>query len=212
MSRSRPIDTPHGSIWVDTKQHGQKATHEQLELLAANLDAEIDDVLDTYITQGEVVKELRSIMGQTPPADVISRVTAARAMRQTMPECRVCGRVGDSTQHHFVNKWILRELDGYERQWAKRKLNCIPVCIDCHRDLHARDNGSQSIAHLLTAEEKEFAERALTALSEERPKLLILIARGSDSTYETRLVRDWLEGRFGEEAELANTVAYLRAV
>jgi hypothetical protein len=104
-------------------------------------------------------------------------------------------------------------LSSTSRSGPRGSKNCVPVCIDCHRDLHARDNGTHSIADLLNDEEKEFAEAALHALSEERPKLLVLIARGDDSTYETRLVRDWIEGKFRtEQPEPAATVAYLRVV
>lgn len=212
MSRSRPIITPHGDFWIDRKCDGNKATHDQLEVLAANLNVEMDDLLDEVWTQGDVVRKLREVCGQTPPEEVLDRMKTARVARQVMPECRCCGKAGDSTQHHFVNKWILRELQYYEPKWAKRSINCIPVCIDCHRDLHARD-GVNSIADKLTADEKAFAEAALSALAEERPKLLVLIARGSDSTYETRLVRDWLEGKFrAEEVDPVCTVAPLRVV
>jgi 5-methylcytosine-specific restriction endonuclease McrA len=213
MSRSRPITTPFGDFWIDRRKDGEKATHYQLEILAGLLDCDMDDVLDEFMTQGEVVRKIREEIGQGVPPEVVARIEVARIERQVAPECRVCGAEGDSTLHHFVNKWILKELEFYEQKWASRVKNCVPVCIDCHRDLHARDNGTHSIADLLNDEEKEFAEAALHALSEERPKLLVLIARGDDSTYETRLVRDWIEGKFRtEQPEPAATVAYLRVV
>jgi 5-methylcytosine-specific restriction endonuclease McrA len=213
MSRARPITTPHGEFIIDRKRDGEKAKHEQLEILAAMLAVDMDDLLDEVLTQGEVVRKIRELQGQIPPREVIERREIARLERQLSPRCRnpECGREGDSTQHHFVNKWILRELAYYEQKWAQRRKNCVPVCIDCHRDLHSRDNGSHPIAEWLSEEEREFAEDALTALSKERPALVILIARGDESTYETRLVRDWMEGRFrAEEPEPAATVAYLR--
>jgi len=110
----------------------------------------------------------------------------------------MCGREGDSTKHHFINKWILRELEFYATKWADRSKNCIPLCLDCHRKIHSRSEDTGSIVPLLNKEERAFAEGALKALAEERPKLLILIGRGSPEVYETRLILDWMEGKFRE--------------
>jgi hypothetical protein len=199
MSRARPLTLPCGTThWFDTNKNGEKATAEQLELLATvETDCDLDDLLDQPLTQGEIVKRLRQALGHDPiPDEVLLRRQKWREQRQEQPKCRKCGREGDSTKHHFVNKWILRELEHYTTKWADRSKNCIPVCIDCHRDLHSRDNGAQSIADCLTDDEKRFADKALSALAEERPKLLILIARGDDSVYEARLIKDWIEGKF----------------
>jgi hypothetical protein len=49
---------------------------------------------------------------------------------------------------------------------------------------------------LLNDREKDFAERSIQALYDEKPKLFLMIARGDDSVYETRLIRDWIEGKF----------------
>ncbi len=187
-------------MWFDMARNNEKATHDQLELLCSVLDLELDDLLDSIVTQGDVVRMLREHLGQDRiPDHVLFRRQQQRAERQALPKCRICEREGDSTKHHFVNKWILRELEGYVQKWADRSKNCIPVCIDCHRDLHNRNNGPVSIADKLDADEKAFVEAALTALSEQRPKLLILIARGDDSVYEARLVKDWFEGKFATE-------------
>jgi hypothetical protein len=59
-----------------------------------------------------------------------------------------------------------------------------------------RNGTARSIVPHLNSTEKKFAQRALTALKEENPQLFIWIAEGSDKVYETRLVRDYLEGRF----------------
>lgn len=217
MSRARPITLPDGRVeWFDTKRHGEKATAEQLELLATIATASthtvlyppgeeadtLDDLFEEGLTQGEVLKRLREALGVNPiPVEILEKRQKWREERQIQPECRKCGRKGDSTKHHYVNKWILRELSGYATKWADRSRNCIPVCIDCHRDLHSRDNGPQSIAEYLTNDEKRFVESALSALAEERPKLLILIARGDDSVYEARLVKDWIEGYFKVEED-----------
>lgn len=199
MSRARPILINGQQHWFDTKQSSAKATSEQLELLATVEQIDLDDLLDEHITQGEVVTRLRSALGSDViPQDVLNRRQKWRQHRQEQPACRICRKVGDSTKHHFINRWILRELSGYAKKWADRNKNCIPVCIDCHRDLHQR-GGAVTIAPYLTATEKKFANAALSALAEERPKLLILIARGDDTVYEARLVKDWIEGEFSDE-------------
>jgi len=195
-----PCLNPHH--WFEINQSHQKATDEQLELLASVENVDLEDLLEAGIKQAECLKRLREALGQIPeiPDLIRRRRDKFREQRRVAPPCRLCGKEGDSTKHHFVNRWILRELDSYERVWSNRKENCIPVCIDCHRDLHDRNGTPKSIVHLLTEQEKAFADRALTALSEQRPKLLILIGRGSSSVYEARLVKDWMEGKF-EPAE-----------
>lgn len=211
MSRARPIRYEEEILWIDTKRNGQKATARQLELLATiETNCELDDLLDQSLTQGEVVERLRQALGHGIPDGVLEKIKRWREDRHQQPQCRICKKEGDSTKHHFVNKWILRELTNYQQKWAQRSQNCIPVCIECHRDLHSRDNGPRSIAEHLNAEEREFAERALSALSEERPKLLILLARGDDSVYESRLVKDWIVGAFSEEPKALVTATELR--
>jgi len=208
MSRARHIgincvgpctDPTH---WWDISRASTKATDEQLELLASAEDVDIEELFEAGITQGECLRRLREALGQVPeiPEAVRKRRDKFREQRRSAPPCRICGKIGDSTKHHFVNRWILRELESYERKWSNRRENCIPVCIDCHRDLHDRNGTPKSIAHLLTEKEKAFADSALTALSEERPKLLILIGRGSSSVYEARLIKDWMEGKFEASA------------
>lgn len=209
MSRARHIGsgcpTPclNQSHWFNISDSHLKATDEQLELLASFEDVDIEELFEAGITQGECLRRLREALGQIPeiPEAVRKRRDKFREQRRSAPPCRICGKEGDSTKHHFVNRWILRELESYERLWANRRENCIPVCIDCHRDLHDRNGTPKSIAHLLTADEKAFANRAITALSEERPKLLILIGRGSSQVYEARLIKDWMEGKFDQDAE-----------
>lgn len=207
MSRARPIRLPNGeTAWFDVTRNHEKATHDQLELLVSICDTELDDLLDENLTRGDVLIRLREALGQgdTIPADVLVRRTKFRAERQALPKCRLCKKEGDSTKHHYINKWILRELADYTRLWADRSKNCIPICIDCHQDLHSRSNGPMSIASVLTDKERRFADAALTALAEERPKLLILIARGDDSVYEARLVKDWIAGLFNVKESAVN--------
>lgn len=197
MSRARSITLDGETHWFDTNLNHRKATDNQLELLSMVEDIDLEDVLESNVTQGDVVTRLRKLLGHdTIPLEVIRRRQEWREARRTAPNCRMCDKVGDSTRHHFVNRWILRELGSYISTWADRKQNCIPVCIDCHRDLHDRTGPAKSIADRLTDDEKRFADRALAQLAEERPKLLILIAKGDDSVYEARLVKDWIEGKF----------------
>lgn len=214
MSRARSIQINGNSHWFDMNKNNLQATDEQLELLTMLEEADFDELLESSITQGDVLARLRSALGQNPiPYEVLRRRQEWRKARQQQPECRLCGKTGDSTKHHFINKWILRELSGYARKWANRQDNCIPLCIHCHRELHSRDGESKSIAHLLTEKEKDFADRALTQLSEERPKLMLLIARGSDNVYEARLIKDWIEGHFSsQEIQSAGSLADLRVV
>ena len=183
--------------WIDVHRSGDFATSSQLELLATVEDSSLDDLLEASPLQGEVLRRLRDALGQGPvPEDVLARQAARREARSVRPSCRNCGVIGGSTHHHFVNKWMLRELSNYAAKWADRTKNCIPLCVDCHSALHQRDDTDKSIVDLLMPEEMAFADAALTALADEHPKLLLLIARGDEGTYETRVVRDWINDKF----------------
>jgi hypothetical protein len=203
MSRARPIIKPDGEkLWYDVNKDSHRARPSQLELLASVLDEEIEDLLDDITpTQGEVITRLREALDQGKiPEGVYERREASRQERRRQPACRVCTKEGDSTKHHYVNKWILKNLSRYEDDYADRRKNTIPVCIKCHRELHDRSNGSHPIVTYLDDDEKQFVEDALRAFAEEHFSVLLLIARGSDSTYETRLVRDWFAGKFSDGA------------
>ncbi len=116
--------------------------------------------------------------------------------RKYEPACRVCGRKGDSTRHHFVNRWILKELSNYE-SIARRSLNTIPVCVRHHRDLHSRGNGGRkSIVKYLNAKEKGFVDESIERLRREHPKILKLLSNGNAFVYEACLIQDWLAGEF----------------
>lgn len=196
MSRARSIKLPNGETkWFNTTA---TATAEQLELLATyETDCDLEELLEAEIPQKEVVRRLRIALGHNPiPPEIIERRQKWRTERSHAPRCRICGKYGDSTKHHFINKWILKELRHYQQRWSNRRDNCIPLCIDCHQRVHTRDDSPKSIVHLLSAKERQFAEDALSALAEEHPRVLVLLARGDDSVYQTRLVRDWIEGKF----------------
>lgn len=206
MSRARPITINGETHWFDTDKNHRKATDKQLELLATVEEVDLEDLLESNITQGEVIRRLRVSLGQTDviPFWVYEKRQKWRKARAEQPPCRMCGKIGDSTRHHFVNKWILKELTHYSQKWSCRRDNTIPICIDCHRDLHYRNGGTVSIADYLRPEERAYAQRALEQLAEERPKLLILLARGDDSVYESRLIKDWFEGKFMVDAEVSS--------
>lgn len=207
MSRARPIELPGGeTIWFDTNRNGEAftdaLTSEQVELLMSVEDIDIEDFVESEITQGSAIERIRVSVGQYQmPQAIADRREKLRRERRTQPRCRRCGREGDSTKHHFVNKWILKEIEGYAAHWADRSKNCIPMCIDCHRLIHSRNKGVHSIADMLNNTEKAFAEKALSTYSEQHPRVVVLIARGDESTYETRLIRDWIEGKFILEEE-----------
>lgn len=208
MTRAKKININGETIWFDTNNGGKKATDKQLELLAIAEDVDLEDLLEASITQAEVLRRLQDVLGANViPHEVLLRRQKWREQRKSAPNCRICEKVGDSTRHHFVNRWILRELDQYETKWADRSVNCIPVCIDCHRDLHTRNGPAHSIASKLTPEERAFADRALTALSEQRPRLLILLGKGDSEVYESRLIKDWFEGAFDVAVEVETPLA-----
>lgn len=197
MSRARPLTLPTGEVvWFDTSLNGLKATADQLELLVTVTGEDLDDVLDGSVTQGELLTRLREALDQgCVPEEVLERQRLFRALRRLDPECRCCGQPGNSTMHHFVNKWIMKELSNY-REVAARSRCCIPVCITCHRDLHDRCNEAVSVLPYLTPGERAFASALIERLRRERPDIFALLAEGDDSVYEARLVRDWIEGRF----------------
>lgn len=193
MSRARPV----AGEWWDMKRSGEQASEEQLELLATVENVELDDLLDADLSQGDVVLRLRNALGENRiPDSVLKRRERLREARHKLPNCRICEEIGDSTRHHFVNKWILRELEHYARKWSSRTLNTIPICLRCHRKLHLRSEGPHSIVPYLEDREKEFAEAALEAFADEHPRIVVLLARGDDSVYESRLMKDWILGLF----------------
>ena len=204
MSRARPIVLGKGEngepekVWFDTKLNGKQATDEQLELLALGEQIELDELLDADLSQADIIERLRNALDQNGiPDDVLQRREEWREERHALPCCRICGKEGDSTKHHFVNRWILKELVDYAWRWSNRNINTVPLCIHCHRLLHLRSSDvEKSIVHRLTDTEKVFVQAALDQLEKERPRLALLIARGDGSVYETRLLRDWIEGKF----------------
>lgn len=202
MSRARDIWIGDEQIWFDTKLDGEKARLDHLELLALVEDEDIDELLDGHVTQKEVITRLREALGQNSiPENIKERRAKWKEARRVAPKCRMCPRTEDSTKHHFVNKWILRELRDYARLWADRGINTIPLCLECHRDLHERGGPAKSIVEFLTNKEKEFAYRALKSFTEQKASTAWLIALGDDSVYEARLMKDFVIGLFDPSTE-----------
>lgn len=208
MSRARPIGQDEDGeplLWIDRRLDGNLATVEQLELLGAATNLDLDDLLDEAPSQREVVERLREAFGEDRvPEWVKAHRDELRALRVLQPPCRLCGRVGDSTRHHFVNKWIMMELSNY-KQVADRRKCTIPVCVNCHRWLHLRNDGERSIVTMheddgprsvLSKRELHFASLLVERLRRERPDIFALLEEGDRSVYEACLVQDWLDGEF----------------
>ena len=193
MSRARKV----GGHWFDVSKNSHKASVVQTKLLASALDISMDDLLEAQFEQGEVIVKLRKVLGEGDvPLDIEERRKRDQKSRKYEPACRVCGRKGDSTRHHFVNRWILKELSNYE-SIARRSLNTIPVCVRHHRDLHSRGNGGRkSIVKYLNAKEKGFVDESIERLRREHPKILKLLSNGNAFVYEACLIQDWLAGEF----------------
>lgn len=199
MSRARPILLPDGNeVWFNISHNGREARVEELELLAAVEDVSLDDLLDEELTQGDLILRLRRALGQGGiPAEVEMRRRSARVDRQRQPQCRLCGQEGNSTRHHYVNRWIMRELSNYGEVGARNRCT-VPICGTCHVDLHDRSGGTQkSIAQVLDANERRFACDLLERFRREHPGGFALLAEGDhENVYEARLVYDWLNGAF----------------
>lgn len=197
MSRARQI----GGLWFDVNQNGQKATGRQLSLLAAAENIPLDDLLDEGLSQGAVIRRLRDALGEgVIPAEVLERQRARRAEMALEPECRKCRKTGESTRHHFVNRWLMLLLENYQA-YAARRLCTIPLCVECHRDIHhRRDDEDKSILPYIKPHEAAFAQKMLDELREQHPHVFDLMAGGSDNVYEARLVKDYLAGGFARIA------------
>src|SRR3954469_4755582 len=121
MSRARSITVNGQEFWFDMNRNHKKATDIQLELLATVEQVDLEDLLEANPTQGYVLFCLREALGEGIPIEALLRRQKWRRQRQAAPACRICAKQGDSTKHHFVNKWILKELDGYQSKWANRR-------------------------------------------------------------------------------------------
>jgi hypothetical protein len=197
MSRARSVRFNGDEYWFDTNLDHRKASSEQLELLAAVEDISMDDLLDEGLNQGQVILRLREALdGPVVPPEVLERKRQRKIAAQKQPECRICGEVGKSTRHHFIPRWLMRELENYHA-YSTRSICTIPLCVECHRDIHMRDGElGKSMVPYLSDQERALAQRMLDDLKEQRPRLFELIAGGSDRVYEGQLLHDYHAGLF----------------
>lgn len=196
MSRARPLC----GLWWDQKKNNQKATVEQLQLLAVSENLSLDDLLDEGLLQGETIMRLRlALHGQVIPPEVLARKRQAKIDARLQPRCRMgCDPCeGMITRHHFVPRWLMLELENYSA-YAARSRCTVPICLSRHRDLHIRNEGDKSIAQYLTDDERAFAQKMLTELKEQHPRIFELLLGGDESTYEHQLVIDYVKGQFVE--------------
>jgi hypothetical protein len=199
MSRARQI----GGIWFDGNRKGEKATAQQLELLAAAENVQLDDLLDGEPRQGEVATRLREALGEgMVPPEVLERRRAAKEEAANQPACRICSALGTEcegsiTRHHFVNRWIMLMLENYA-SYAPRRVCTIPICVGRHRDLHLRGDTDtpKSIAQFMQPHERAFAQKMLDEFKEQRPHVYDLLAGGDEASYEYQLIRDHQRGLF----------------
>jgi hypothetical protein len=198
MSRARSITYGGRTHWFDTSLDGQPAQAEQLELLIDATGVDLDEILDSDLTQGQVKLALHEALhGEVVPPEVLERKRQRKTAQRLRPPCRICGVEGKSTKHHFIPRWIMRELENYQT-YAPRSICTIPLCVDCHRDLHDRttDVPGKSIVSYLKPREAALAQRILDDLKEQRPGIFDLIAAGNEYTYEYVLVKDYRAGEF----------------
>lgn len=211
MSRARSFTGPDGTVhWFDGRLDSRRATVAQLELLADTLGIDVDDLLDGDLTQGEVKRRLHDAMGNTIPPHVLEARRARKAQQGSRPKCRICTAhgwecEGSITRHHFIPRWLMRELQNYDA-YAARSICTIPICVGRHRDLHFRGEGSEgtdkSIVQYLTETERALAQRMLDDLHEQRPVIFDLIAGGNEKSYEWQLIRDYQAGLFRTTREV----------
>lgn len=201
MSRAREI----GGVWFDQKRNSQKATVEQLELLAAAENVPVDDLLDEGLSQGDAQLRLRDALGEgVIPWDILERRRASKEAARRDKPCRICTEYeweceGNITRHHFIPRWMMLMLENYQAYSARSRCT-IPICLGRHRDLHIRgdEQTPKSIAQFLTDYERGFAQKMLTEFREQHPRVFDLLAGGDEATYEYQLVRDYQLGRFTE--------------
>lgn len=204
MSRARVV----GNLWFDVHKNHQKATPEQLDLLAAAENIETDDLLDEGLSQGDCIIRLREALGEgVIPPEVLERKRVAREAARHQPGCRICTTLdleceGRITRHHFIPRWMMLMLENYVA-YASRSKCTIPICVGRHRDLHLRGDKftPKSIAQFMTDDERKFAQKMLDEFKEQHPNVFDLILGGDESNYEYVLIRDYSTGTFRKAAD-----------
>lgn len=215
MSRARQI----GGIWFDVRRKNEKATSEQLELLAAAENVPIDDLLDEGLNQDATAYRLRVALGEgIIPAEVLQRRRAAKAAAKLQPDCVICTAMGwecegSITRHHFIPRWMMLMLENYQA-YATRSKCCAPICVGRHRDLHLRGDTEtpKSIGQFLTDDQRAFAQKLLDEFREQHPAVFDLIMGGDEATYEHVLLMDYTRGSFRESRMSESSSRLTRAV
>jgi hypothetical protein len=163
MSRARPYSIDGKDVlWFDNRA---PANTKHLELLADVEETDLDDIFEMNLSQKQVLYRLHKAGGLIPEG-VLEKRRERRMRASEEPACRICipeGKTceGRITRHHFIPKWLMRELDHYNRYAARSKCT-IPICVGRHRDLHYRgecDISDKSIAPYLNRHEKKLADR-----------------------------------------------------
>lgn len=202
MSRAKLIEVNGESLWFDKSQNSDPASVSQLELLADAEGLELDDLLDEGLNQGQVMHRLHfALHGDLIPPEVLERRRARKAVSAALPKCRICstlgwGCEGSITRHHFIPRWLMKELENYQAYAARSKCT-IPICTGRHRDLHIRSDKRtpKAISEFLTDDERKFARKMLDELKLQHPKIFDLISGGDASSYEYQLIRDYTTGK-----------------
>lgn len=213
MSRARWFVTDDGEkVWFDQKS---RATAQQLELLADIEGTDLDDLLDEGLTQKQVLFRLRLARDEiVVPPEILERRRQHKLEAQLQPTCRICavhgweceGRI---TRHHFVPRWLMRELENYV-SYASRSMCTVPVCVGRHRDLHYRGDGTgKSIVPYLREHERVFAHKMLDELKEQHPKIYELALAGEEGqVYEAQLIHDHIKGNFKSTRDVYSLPEY----
>lgn len=214
MSRARPFQDGLDTIWFDNRA---PATAKHLELLADREEVDLDDILEENLSQRQVLYRLHKA-DNLIPENILEIRRARRENASEEPACRICtpkGEVceGRITRHHFVPKWLMRELEHYNRYAARSKCT-IPICVGRHRDLHFRGESSsdKSIIPYLTDREKDLAEKMLRELKDERPAIFDLLSGGDANAYEAQLIEDFQKGKFHRPTEKTVEVSHYQDV
>ena len=210
MSRVREVS----GLYFDKHKHNEDPTVGQLERLADLSGDPIEDLLEAGFNQKQVMEALRSLegtMNRPPHIRAKIRLAEDQACRICTPLSQVCE--GQITRHHFVPKWMMKELEDY-RAYASRGVCTIPICLGRHRDLHLRGEEprratldrllrrpkrsltSKHVSDILSQEERGFADKLIQEFRDQHPGIFDNMVAGDETSYEHILVMDFLKGRF----------------